>query len=77
MTTLYEDVKNAGLTFSNHESDLYVQDSPAVRELLKKHGLHGVSAVKFVNQAPPHKGELWWDIPFAYIPWWEARAPKH
>lgn len=66
----------SGIEYANHESDLYVPDSPQVREILKHYPTNERNASAFINQAPPHVGERWLDIPFAFLPWWEARQTK-
>jgi hypothetical protein len=71
--TLYSEIVAAGVPYSNHESDLYVQDSPVSREILSRFPLESRNATRFINQADPHKGELWIDIPFSYMPFWENR----
>jgi hypothetical protein len=71
--SLFEEIQAAGIPFANHESDLYVPDTEQVRAILARHPVSKSNATTFVNQAPPHKGERWLDIPFAYAPWWGAR----
>lgn len=65
--SIFQDVKAAGIQFSSHESDLYIPVTPETMELLKKHGLY---AETFTNQV---EGGRWYDVPFAYEPFWEAR----
>ena len=72
--TLYEELVSAGVPVANHESDLYVPDTPEVRVILERHPQENGNAKGFINQAPPHVGERWLDVPFAYRPWWEARG---
>jgi hypothetical protein len=71
--TLCEELKAAGVEMLNHESDLYVPDTPEVRAILAKHRPEPSTTRGFTNQAPPHVGERWLDVPFAYDPWWEAK----
>lgn len=73
MNTLFDDIKAAGIPFASHESDLYIPATPAACEILRRYPLNAKTAQPFTNQAPPHKGERWLDIPFAYLPFWEAR----
>lgn len=70
-TTIYADMIAAGILVDNHESDLYVPDTKEAREILAKHG--NTSATVFLNEAPPHVGERWIDIPFMFEPFWKTR----
>lgn len=72
--SLYDEIKAAGIPFANHESDLYFRDCPEAREILARYPTSKTNAQGFINQAPPHKGERWLDVPFAYLPWWEKRG---
>jgi len=71
--TIWARMNYCGLTMGNHESDLYVQDTQTARDILDMFPTHKANARRFVNQAPPHAGEVWIDIPFAYDPWWNAK----
>lgn len=66
--SLYQALLALNVPMSNHESDLYVPDTPEVRAIIAQFGRKGSS---FVNQT---NGERWLDIPFAYEPWWEKRV---
>ena len=74
MSTLYDDLKAAGIPTDNHESDLYFPDTPEAREILKRHPLQNSIASRFRNQRPPNVGAVWVDVPFAFIPFWERRG---
>lgn len=74
--SLFQTIKEAGIPFDNHESDLYVPDTPQVREILEQSCFSTLKPEWFINQAPPHKGETWVDIPFAYEPFWERKQQK-
>lgn len=63
----------AGIPMASHASDLYCRDTPEAREIVRT---AGYTFTTFVNQRPPHKGERWLDVSFAYLPWWEARARR-
>lgn len=67
---LYERAKAAGVEMSNHESDLYLKCGAVADALVKECDTHG-NARRFRNQLD---GALWWDIPFAYAPWWQKRG---
>ena len=68
------ELQRLGLPMANHESDLLVLDTPTAREILVR---HGYAFTTFINRRPPHVGERWLDVPFAFLPWWEARARRH
>lgn len=66
--TLFEQIKNAGIPYSNHSSDLYVKDCEESRAILNQHPLPKANARTFINQ---QNQERWIDIPFNYMPFWE------
>ncbi len=57
--SLYEELRDSGAKLDNHESDLYVKDSPEVRAIIVQHNF-GYTA--FRSQID---GNMWLDIPFA------------
>lgn len=65
MTTLYEACLSAGLELDNHESDLYIRDTPEAQRLL----------LVYKAKAKPFRdaidGERWIEVPFAYDPFWK------
>lgn len=66
----YDAAVAAGCEIDHHESDLYLKCSPEADAIVKR---FGCSAERFRSQID---GALWWDIPFAFLPWWERRASK-
>ena len=66
--SLYTDLIDAGIPVSNWQSDLYCPVTPLTRELIKKHDKR---ATTFKNQV---EGGLWYDVPFAFDPFWERRG---
>lgn len=70
---IVEEMISKGIKISNHESDLYCENTLEAQEIVKR---HGYTFSCFINQAPPNKGKSWLDVPFAYIPWWEAKARR-
>jgi len=66
--SLYDELLAAGVPLDNHESDLYVKDTPEARAILAKHGKR---AAPFVNQIDH---TIWFDVPFMYEPFWRARV---
>lgn len=66
---LYDDLVKIGAEIENHESDLYVKDSAAVREVLARHKKQG----KLHEGTFLSKGERWLEVPFAYSPFWRRK----
>lgn len=71
---LYQDVTAAGIPTSNHESDLYIPDTPESRAILAKYPTHAKNARSFPNMV--RDGERWIDVPFAFEPFWDAKTRK-
>ena len=64
---IYEEMKQAGVEISNHESDLYVPKNKITTPIINNYKFKKNVTI-FVNQID-HK--LWYDIPFAYQPYWD------
>ena len=73
--TLYEAVIARNIKHSNHESDLYLPVNPETTKLVKHYYGDPPSACvdRFRNQV---EGGVWYDVAFAYLPWWENKAKK-
>ena len=71
--TIYEQAKELGIPMDNHESDLYLPVNDKTRILVSNHIAKGGGATTFCSQID---NRLWYDIPFAYLPWWEARLAR-
>ena len=71
--TLYKALVSAGVPVDNQESDLYFQATKAALDVLKGFPTQQKNAKTFVHQ---QLAQLWVDVPFAYDPWWEARARR-
>lgn len=71
--SLYHDLIKAGIPTDNHESDLYAKVTPEsmklVRRAADKGDVSGVTTFKSNTDGTP-----WYDIPFAYVPYWEAKT---
>lgn len=69
--TLYDACVAAGLAIDSHESDMYLLDTPkAVALIVTYRGVrHG--AKRFRSAVD---GNLWWDVPFAFAPFWRSRC---
>jgi hypothetical protein len=70
--TLYGDLLAAGVPMDNHESDLYFQDTPASRAILARFPDKAKLARPFWSALD--SDQKWWDVPFAFLPWWERRC---
>ena len=66
---LFQAVVQRGIPYDSHESDLYIPVTKETRELILKYP-HKENVTVFRNQ---RDGCAWYDIPFAYVPWWEKR----
>lgn len=53
----------------HHCSDLYVKHSPEVMQLIFRYKWSS-SVTTFRDRTDPARA-LWYDIPFAYLPYWE------
>lgn len=74
--TLYQELVAAGCEIDSNESDLYVKVTPQSRAIIerwcwvnKQH--RGISLFRSDTD-----NAMWWDVPFAFDPFWEARQ-KH
>ena len=68
--TLYGDLLAAGVQMDSHESDLYFQDTPESLAILRKYPDSAQIAEPFTKL----DGSRWWEVPFAFLPWWERRT---
>jgi len=68
--TVYQALIAAGCTVDNHESDLYVAPSPDAARFIREFAAHHN---RFTSQID---GQLWYDLPFMFDPWWNARAVR-
>lgn len=68
-TPIFEQVKAAGIPFASHESDLYIPATEQTCAMLDNLAIP-VHATTFINK---QDGKLWYDIPFAYLPFWEEK----
>lgn len=66
-SSIYESVVTLGIKYDHHESDLYIPANDVTRSLVKH---FNVKASLFKSQID---NEVWFDIPFAYLPFWMAR----
>jgi hypothetical protein len=70
--SVYNAMIAAGVPTDSHESDLYVPVTPTSMAILNRLA-RPVNVTTFTSRID---GALWYDIPFAYTPWWDARWAK-
>lgn len=68
---LYAALVAIGATMENHESDLYVKIDANVMKLIARYKFR--QQVKIFQSDIPNGG-TWYDIPFAYAPWWANKS---
>lgn len=66
---LYDKMLNAGVEIANHCSDLYVPVNEITRSIVNDYQFKA-NVTQFTSNID---GKQWFDIPFAFLPWWEAR----
>ena len=75
--SLYQKLRETGVEMDNHESDLYVRDTQEVRDIIKQHRAENDGYPQAISRFTEQETkQTWIDIPFAYDPYWEARAEK-
>ena len=68
---LYDDLKAAGVPLGNRESDLHAKVTDESRRIILALSHEDRQQITvFVSQVD---GRPWYDIPFAYLPWRNAR----
>ena len=72
---IYQTLKDAGVPLDNHESDLYAKVTPESTRIIAEYKQADTHArvSMFVSHLD---GERWYDIPFAYTPWWDQRRAR-
>ena len=66
--SLYAQLRAAGCVIDHHESDLYVEATPEALTLILA---SGCAYSAFQHQILQRR---WYDVPFAYEPWWQAKG---
>lgn len=71
MKNIYEIAKQVlpADCIDHHDSDLYLKVTNESKKLVKDYDFR-FNVETFVSALPPH--DLWFDIPFAYTPYWEG-----
>ena len=67
--TLYQELIDSNIPIDHHESDLYAKVTPLSRTLVKAAVLRYSTFVSEID------GTLWFEIPFAYSPFWGKKQP--
>lgn len=68
--SIYKEMKAAGVEMSSHESDLYVPVNLVTAALVTAYE-HKNNVTTFTSNID---GNRWYDIPFAYDPYWESKG---
>jgi len=63
--SLHQQLLAAGTELDSHESDLYAKVTPESTRIVRESG-HSSSV--FMSD-----GEMWYDLPFAYDPFWDKK----
>ena len=71
--SIYQQIKETGVEISNHYSDLYVPQNKTTLPIIAAYRKEGHTVEVFRNNID---GKNWYDIPFAYEPYWEMVANK-
>ena len=73
--SIYDDLKNAGVQLDNHYSDLYALANDDCRRIVSEHQkAENIGPVSMFKSNID--GLMWYDIPFAYLPYWENSIQK-
>lgn len=67
---IYEEMKQAGVETGSHESDLYAKVCEASRAIVARYPFKA-SVTTFTSRVDK---QLWYDIPFAYTPFWVRKS---
>ena len=70
MLSIYEQLKQANVKIDNHESDLYCPVNETTKAIIANYD-HKSNVTTFKSNID---GKTWYDIPFAYAPWWNERS---
>ncbi len=69
--SIYTDLVSRKCEIDHHESDLYTPVNDVSKSILKRYG--NTSAEIFTHQTLKTQ---WYDIPFAFDPWWKKRCGR-
>jgi len=75
MSTLYQQLLDAGVSVDHHESDLYCAVTDASTKLIQEY--YSVPERKSYKRATVFvdaiTGKPWYSVPFAYDPFWDKK----
>lgn len=69
---IHAEAVRMGLEIDHHASDLYIKHSPAAVELVQR--IRKLYSPPKVSQFTDPAGALWFEVPFAYTPFWTTKA---
>ena len=72
-SAIYDKVIELGIIHDHHESDLYIPVNEQTKNLVKAFE-YSTMVETFKSQID---GSFWYNIPFAYTPWWEERVKQN
>lgn len=75
-SSLYQLLIAAGCQIDHHESDLYVKATSEASKIIEPYCLSN-PIYKYTLFTSPIDNQQWWEIPFAYEPFWEGRTEFH
>ena len=70
--TVYQQMEEAGIETDSHHGDLYVPVTPETTAIVQAWEFAG-NVTRFQSQID---GSPWYDIAFAYDPWWDSSMRK-
>lgn len=73
---LYAALVAAGCEVDHHESDLYVRIAPAAAAIIQAYETRGTVTNRSTFRSAID-GSAWYDLPFHYTPYWEAKRALH
>ena len=68
--SIYTELKAINAPIDNHYSDLYVRITNETSKIIEKYGFKN-NVTRFRSNLT---GQMWYDIPFAFDPYWEKRT---
>ena len=73
--SIYDRLLSSSCEMDNHESDLYVKDTPRAREVMVEFMTDypeiTLNRSLFISQLD---GKPWFELPFMFSPWWRSKA---
>jgi hypothetical protein len=68
--SIYTEMVAAGVPIESHFSDMYAPINDITTGIVNRYKCHGGNVETFISQLDD---KLWYDVPFAYDPYWEKR----